>query len=202
MIDNHFMDRNTAEVQARVEACIAELARAGATIVHAKLAHGLATICAIELALSGAHHDRWLAAGRSAGYQPDVRTLVEMGRPVSAVDYLKAEQARSVMAADFARLFDRVDVVVTPTEPITAWPRGREHIDIHGRPESVLAASWRLTYPFNRTGLPAISIPCGFDTDGLQIAARPFDEVTLLQCAAQVERSVGPLPHPRLDGAG
>lgn len=209
VIDNHFMDRNTPEVQARVESCIADLARAGATVVHATmpvLTHGLAAIYAIELASSGAYHDRWIAEGRSASYQPDVRALVEMGRLVSAVDYLKAEQLRSVMATDFARLFDRVDVVVTPTEPITAWTRGRDHIDIAGRPESVLAASWRLTYPFNLTGMPAISIPCGFDAEGLpiglQIASRPFDEVTLLRCAAQVERSVGALPHPLLQEQG
>jgi aspartyl-tRNA(Asn)/glutamyl-tRNA(Gln) amidotransferase subunit A len=65
---------------------------------------------------------------------------------------------------------------------------------VNGQPESVLAASWRLTYPFNLTGLPAISVPCGFDHRGLpiglQIAARPFDEPMVLRVAAAVERAV------------
>ena len=54
-----------------------------------------------------------------------MRAPVQMGRPVSAVDCLKAEQVRTLMAEEFKRLFEQVDVIVTPTEPITAWQRGR-----------------------------------------------------------------------------
>ena len=198
VIDNHFMERNAPAVQRCIEGRLAELRGEGASIRHFTmpiLAYGLAAIYAIELASSGAYHDRWIAEGRSAEYQPDVRALVEMGRLVSAVDYLKAEQVRSVMAGEFRRLFDQVDVIVTPTEPVTAWKRGCETASINGTDESVLAASWRLTYPFNLTGLPAISVPAGFDDDnlpiGLQIAGRPFDESTVLRCAAGVERLCG-----------
>lgn len=57
----------------------------------------------------------------------------------------------------------------------------------------MLAASWRLTFPFNLTGLPAITLPCGFDDRGLpvglQIAGRPFDEAGVLAVAAHYERS-------------
>ena len=199
VIDNHFMDRNTPAVQAAVEARLDALGRDGATVSHHTmplLAWGLGAIFAIELASSGAYHDRWIAEGRSAGYQPDVRALVEMGRFVTAVDYLKAEQVRSLLCEEFRRLFDRVDVIVGPTEPLTAWRPGQQSVDIGSRAESALAASWRLTYPYNLTGLPAISVPCGFDDEGLpiglQIAARPFEETTLLRCAAAVERSIGP----------
>jgi aspartyl-tRNA(Asn)/glutamyl-tRNA(Gln) amidotransferase subunit A len=205
VIDNHFMDRNAPDVQACVEQCLADMARQGAKVTHARmpiLDHGLAAIYAIELASSGAFHDRWIAEGRSADFHPDVRALVEMGRLVSAVDYLKAEQVRAVMAEEFRQLFERVDVIVTPTEPLTAWQRGRDTISIAGQDESVLAASWRLTYPFNLTGLPAISVPCGFDHEGmpigLQIAGRPFDEPTVLRCAAHVERMVGLSRRPML----
>lgn len=205
VIENHFMDRNAEEVQACVEARIDDLARAGARVTRWRmpiLAYGLGAIFAIELASSGAYHDRSIARGLSAGFQRDVRDLVEMGRFVSAVDYLKAEQVRALMCEEFRRLFERVDVVVTPTEPLTAWRSGRDTVFIGGRDESVLAASWRLTYPFNLTGLPAISVPCGFDARGmpigLQIAGRPFDEATVLRCAAQVERSLAPAARPAL----
>jgi aspartyl-tRNA(Asn)/glutamyl-tRNA(Gln) amidotransferase subunit A len=166
------------------------------------LAYGLAAIYAVELPSSGAFHDRWIAEGRSAGYESDVRALVEMGRLVSAVDYLKGEQVRTLMAEEFKRLFDQVDVIVTPTEPLTAWKHGRDTLSIDGREESVLAASWRLTYPFNLTGLPAVSVPCGFDDDGmpigLQIAGRPFDEPAVLRCAAAVERMAGSTRRPAM----
>jgi aspartyl-tRNA(Asn)/glutamyl-tRNA(Gln) amidotransferase subunit A len=131
-----------------------------------------------------------------------VRDLVEMGRLVTAVDYLKAEQVRARMAEDFRRLFDEVDVIATPTEPMTAWKRGVDLVRTAGRDESVLAASWRLTYPFNLTGLPAISVPCGFDCEGipigLQVAARPFDEAAVLLCAAAVEAMMGAPRRPSL----
>jgi aspartyl-tRNA(Asn)/glutamyl-tRNA(Gln) amidotransferase subunit A len=209
VIDNHFMDRNAPQVQACIEARIADLAQEGAVISHFRmpvLAYGLAAIYAIELASSGAFHDRWIAEGRSASYQSDVRALVEMGRLVSGVDYLKAEQVRTVMAEEFKRLFEQVDVIVTPTEPLTAWKRGRETLSVEGHEESVLAASWRLTYPFNLTGLPAISVPCGFDSEGMpigmQVAGRPFDEPTVLRCAAAVERMCGLTRRPGLARAG
>ena len=206
VIDNHFMDRNTPAVQACIDARIADLARAGARVRRARmpiLELGLAAIFAIELASSGAYHDRAVAEGRSTQFQPDVRDLVELGRLVTAVDYLKAEQVRARMAEEFRQLFEQVDVIVTPTEPLTAWKRGATHVRAGDRDESVLAASWRLTYPFNLTGLPAISVPCGFDDEGmpigLQVAARPFDEVTMLRCAATVERMMGT---PRRPGLG
>lgn len=198
VIDNHFMDRNAPEVQACIEARLADLQREGAVITHYRmpiLEYGLAAIYAIELASSGAYHDRWIEQGRSNHFRPDVQALVEMGRLVSAVDYLKAEQVRMVMAEEFKRLFNQVDVIVTPTEPLTAWKHGHESLAVLGNEESVLAASWRLTYPFNLTGLPAISVPCGFDSAGmpigLQVAGRPFDETTVLRCAGAVEKLVG-----------
>ncbi|QJC57963.1 Glutamyl-tRNA(Gln) amidotransferase subunit A [Polaromonas vacuolata] len=195
IIENHFMDQNTPEVQDAVDASIQALRNSGAKIIYFRLpllAYGLGAIYAIELASSGAHHDSAVNAGHSSGYQKDVRALVEMGRLVSAVDYLKAEQVRSLLCEEFKRIFDQVDVVISPTEPMTAWKKGNEIVRIGEQNESVLAASWRLTYPFNLTGLPAISVPCGFDKEvmpiGLQIAGRPFDEASVLRCAAAVER--------------
>jgi aspartyl-tRNA(Asn)/glutamyl-tRNA(Gln) amidotransferase subunit A len=157
------------------------------------LRYSLGAIFAIELASSTAYHDAALRAGRTRHYQPDVRALVEMGRFVTGADYLKAEQFRRVLMQDFRRIFQEVDVVVGPATPLTAWRVGEWTVEVGGAEESVLAASWRLTYPFNLTGLPAISIPCGFDRNGLpiglQIAGRPFDEATVLRVAHAYERS-------------
>jgi aspartyl-tRNA(Asn)/glutamyl-tRNA(Gln) amidotransferase subunit A len=66
-------------------------------------------------------------------------------------------------------------------------------VPVGGREESVLSASWRFTYPFNLTGLPAISVPCGFDRQnlpiGLQLAGKPFDEPTVLRVAHAYEQA-------------
>ena len=193
---NHFFERNHEDVERAVEQAIADFAGQGAKIIDFRipnLQYGLAAIFAIELASSTAYHDVSLRKGLTPHFQPDVRTLVEIGRFVTAPDYLKAEQLRAVLIEDFRRAFEKVDVIVGPTTPITAWKSGEWTVKVGGKDESVLAASWRFTFPYNLTGLPAISIPCGFDGEGLpiglQIAAKPFDEPTLLQVAHAYERT-------------
>ena len=191
---NHFFDNLQEDVERAVEDAIADLAKAGAQVREVNiplLEYGLGAIFAIELASSTAYHDASLRAGRVQHYQPDVRTLVEMGRLVTGPDYLKAEQYRSALMEAYRKVFEQVDVVIGPTTPITAWKRGEWTVQVAGKPESVLAASWRFTYPYNLTGLPAISVPCGFDRDGLpiglQIAAPPFDEAGVLRVAHAYE---------------
>jgi aspartyl-tRNA(Asn)/glutamyl-tRNA(Gln) amidotransferase subunit A len=193
---NHFFERNQDDVKQAVESAISDFAAQGARIIDFRipnLEYGLAAIFAIELASSTAYHDVSLRKGLTPHFQPDVRTLVEIGRFVTAPDYLKAEQLRTVLIQEFRRAFEEVDVIVGPTTPITAWKSGEWTVQAGGKDESVLSASWRFTFPYNLTGLPAVSVPCGFDRDGLpiglQIAARPFDEMTLLAAAHAYERT-------------
>lgn len=193
---NHFFERNHPDVEDAVERAIDDFASQGARVHEFEipmLEYGLGAIFAIELASSTAYHDVSLRAGRTPHFQPDVRTLVEIGRFVTAADYLKAEQYRTVLMQAFRDVFIKVDVIVTPTMPIPAWKIGATTMDVGGQEESVLAASWRFTYPFNLAGLPAISVPCGFTREqlpiGLQLAARPFDEMTLLRAAHAYERT-------------
>ena len=192
---NHFFERNETDVEEAVEQAINEFAKVGSAIKEVaipNLRYGLGAIFAIELASSTAYHDRSLQAGRTAHYQADVRTLVEIGRFVTGPDYLKAEQFRRVLIEDFRRAFAEIDLLIAPTTPLTAWKVGERTVSIGGSEESVLAASWRLTYPFNLTGLPAISLPCGFDRRGLpiglQLAGKPFEEATVLTAADAYER--------------
>ena len=193
---NHFFGRNQVDVENAVEQAIRDLAAQGMTVHEFQvpyLEYGLGAIFAVELPSSTAYHDVSLRAGKTQHFEPDVRTLVEVGRFVTGADYLKGEQFRRVLMEDFRRAFEEVDVIVAPTTALTAWKHDVTTLEIAGEQESVLAASWRLTYPFNLTGLPAISIPCGFDRDGLpiglQIAAKPFDEITVLRVAHAYERT-------------
>ncbi|MGU3664516.1 amidase [Methylobacterium sp. A49B] len=196
VIRNHFFDAVDGAVSAAIEEAIRFFARQGCTVrdvTAPALRHGLGAIYAIELASSTAYHDRSIALGHVAGFAGDVRDLVEMGRLVTGPDYLRAEQVRALIMAEMAAILAEADVIVGPTAPLTAWRTDETSVAIGGRPESVLAASWRLTYPFNLTGLPAIALPCGFDRRGLpislQIAARPFGEPLMLRVAHQYERA-------------
>jgi aspartyl-tRNA(Asn)/glutamyl-tRNA(Gln) amidotransferase subunit A len=193
---NHFFGRNQADVDAAIENTIRFYAQAGAKIVEFELpllAYGLGAIFAIELSSSTAYHARNLRLGAVGGFTNDVRLLVEMGRLVTGPDYLKAEQLRAALIAEIAKVFADVDIILGPTSPLTAWPIGEWTVRVGAEDESVLAASWRLTYPWNLAGLPAISVPCGFDRQGLpiglQLAGRPFDELTVIRAADFYERA-------------
>ena len=196
VIRNHFFDAIDEDVAAAVADAIRFFAGQGCTVQDVmvpSLRYGLGAIYAIELASSTAYHGRSLSQGHVAGFAEDVRDLVEMGRFVTGPDYLRAEQARGLIMAEMAAVLDDAEVIISPASPLTAWRADEATVAIAGRQESVLAASWRLTYPFNLTGLPAIALPCGFDRRGLpislQIAARPFAEDMLLRFAHQYEQA-------------
>ena len=115
-----------------------------------------------------------------------------MGRLVTGSDYLQAERYRTLLGRKCRNVFAEVDVVVGPTMPITAWQIGQKNVVLGGKTEAVLETSWRFTYPWNLLGLPAITVPCGFDDEGLpigfQIAGAAYDEASVVRTASLVER--------------
>ena len=98
--------------------------------------------------------------------------------------YLKAMKVRRLIREDFDAAFKQVDFVVGPVAPTTAFPLGDRTDD----PLSMYLCDL-YTVAANLAGIAAISIPCGFSEGlpiGLQIQARPFDELRLLQAAHNV----------------
>jgi aspartyl-tRNA(Asn)/glutamyl-tRNA(Gln) amidotransferase subunit A len=192
----HFFDRNAPEVQNAVETAVAHLAGRCDALVEVELPHlpyGLGAILAIELASCTAGQAELLRRGMQKRMPEDVRTLLELGAFVSGADYLRAEQVRRLLMEDFRAAFAVADVIITPTTPVTAWPHGETNVPIGDGQESILSAAWRLTYPFNLVGLPAITLPCGFDSRGLpiglQIAGKPHSENTVLSLAHAYEEA-------------
>lgn len=127
-------------------------------------------------------------------YQPDVRGWLKQGELVLATDYINARRNRTRIAADMRDLFNehRLDVLVTPTVPTTAAVfEQEEFVAPDGFREPVMVASLRGTWPFNLTGQPALTVPCGFDGQGLpvglQIAGRPWDEAQVLRVGHQFQ---------------
>ena len=125
-------------------------------------------------------------------YEP-VRQRLEAGLFISAADYLRAQQARTLLDQQGRRLLDDVDILAGPTEPITA-PEILAPKVLAGEQEiGVVGALTQYTRPYNINGFPAISVPCGFsDTNmpiGLQLAGKPFDEMTVLRAAHAYEQA-------------
>jgi aspartyl-tRNA(Asn)/glutamyl-tRNA(Gln) amidotransferase subunit A len=103
------------------------------------------------------------------------------------VDYLKAQRYRAIIRAEQRAVLQRVDVLLTPTLPIPAPPIGMATATLAGRTVPVSPQLIRFTAPFDQSGFPAASVPCGFAPDGLpiglQIAGRPWAEATVLRVA-------------------
>jgi aspartyl-tRNA(Asn)/glutamyl-tRNA(Gln) amidotransferase subunit A len=122
-------------------------------------------------------------------YTDSVRTRLTQGQQVTAIEYLQAQQERRKFTSSIRATMQRVDAFVLPTLPIPAIPVELidQTIEIDGVPEEAPTAFLRLTMPFNLAGLPAISFPCGFSSDGLplglQVAGQPFEEATVLRIA-------------------
>lgn len=139
---------------------------------------------------------------RAGDYGPDVRALLEGGAALSAVHYLKAQRLRRVLQEEFARVFEKVDLFALPAAPVTAPRIGETSVSIAGAPSDLETALLRFACPGNLTGLPAISVPCGLDRQGLpmglQLIGRAFDEAAVLRAAWAYENLRGPLPKPSL----
>ena len=109
-----------------------------------------------------------------------VRARFRIGALFTSADYVQAQRVRNVLKREFAEVLRRVDVIASPTMSSTAPAfAGIDAMTTARRPS--------FTGPYNVTGMPAISVPCGFTPAGLpvglQIAGKPFDEPTVLRAA-------------------
>tara|TARA_B100000579_G_scaffold23123_1_gene16320 strand:+ start:2442 stop:3902 length:1461 start_codon:yes stop_codon:yes gene_type:complete len=128
---------------------------------------------------------------RAIGFGSEVKRRILIGTYALSAGYVdayykKAQQVRTLIRNDFNDAFEKVDILLAPTSPSTAFGSG-ENVD---NPMAMYLSDL-LTIPANLAGLPAISVPCGFDKSGLpiglQLIGNVFDEARLLQVANQFE---------------
>ncbi|MGH7874563.1 MAG: Asp-tRNA(Asn)/Glu-tRNA(Gln) amidotransferase subunit GatA [Candidatus Binatia bacterium] len=130
---------------------------------------------------------------RDNGFGAEVKRRIMLGTYVLSAGYydayyLKAQRVRTLVKRDFEKAFKRCDVIVTPTAPTTAFKIGEKIQD-----PLQMYLSDIFTISANLAGLPALSLPCGFDGDGmpigLQIIGKPFDEAAILTAAYHYEQA-------------
>ena len=147
---------------------------------------------AILMAEAAACHRDLLSTDGDKMYPP-VRLRLEAGLFISAADYLRAQQARSLFDREVRRLLEQVDLLAGPTEPVTAPKLLATQVQAGEHAMGTVPALTQYTRAYNITGSPAVSVPCGFSDSGLpialQLAGRPFDDVTVLGAAHAYEQA-------------
>jgi aspartyl-tRNA(Asn)/glutamyl-tRNA(Gln) amidotransferase subunit A len=158
-----------------------------------------------------AFHTLWFAGAAKVleGYSaeqlgsidPLLRECAEIGASLSASQYLDAEAARAALGREMGRFHQDYDVLLTPTLPIPAFPAGQDVPDGWSSPWWTCWTPY--TYPFNMTGQPALSVPCGVTGAGLPVGlqivgARQTDAMVLRVGRAYQDRSDWHTRPPRL----
>ena len=195
---DYFLERIDGEVRELVEAAAEKFASLGARVEEVSLPRLVDAVDpATNLIVAEAsyyHESQGYFPARAAEYGEDVRSHLEFGHQLLALDYVRGVAARREVIEDFQAAFERVDVILAPTSPITAPPVGEKQVRVAGERESSTRAELlRLTRPANITGMPALSIPCGFTHAGLpvgmQLMAPRWAEARLLAIAHTYEEA-------------
>jgi aspartyl-tRNA(Asn)/glutamyl-tRNA(Gln) amidotransferase subunit A len=209
--DEYFTEGMDDDIETAVRAALDVLAREGAEIVPVSLPtsrYGLAAYYIIAPAEASSNLARYdgvkyglRAPGgrdlidmygktRAAGFGAEVKRRIMLGTYALSAGYYdayygKAQKVRTLVRNEFAAAFQRVDVVVGPTTPNVAFKHGEKEDPIAMYMNDVFAV------PANLAGLPALSVPCGFNRAGLpiglQIMGKALDEATMLRVAHAYE---------------
>ncbi len=210
--EEYFADGLEPSIEGVVREALAELERAGAMLVPVSLPnqrHGIPAYYVVAPAEASSNLSRFdgvrfghraegardltdlYERSRAEGFGPEVRRRILIGAYVLSAGYydafyVRAQRVRQLIADDFARAFERVDVVAGPTTPSVAFARGAKVDD-----PVAMYLNDLYTVSANLCGLPAISVPCGFAEGlpvGLQLIGRAFDEARLLNVAHRYQR--------------
>jgi aspartyl-tRNA(Asn)/glutamyl-tRNA(Gln) amidotransferase subunit A len=220
----YFVSGMEAEVEDAVRKAIRELERQGAVIEEISLPYteyAVAVYYIVATAEASSNLARYdgmrygcradardlletYTLSRAAGLGAEVKRRIMLGTYVLSAGYydayyLKAQKVRTLIKHDFEEAFKRCDLIVTPTAPTTAFRLGEKIQD-----PLQMYLSDIYTISINLAGLPALSLPCGFDHDGMpigmQLISKHFDEAIILRLAYLYEQSTSwHKQKPRID---
>lgn len=190
-----YLQREWEDVRVAVERVISEYRQQGARIVDVVLPQiDLMSPAALTIMVPEASaYNRRLLAERAADLDPATRVMLELGTMVPAEQYVTAQRARTVLQSAMKNLFraHHLDALLTPTLPTTTMPMAQVTAEDETG-EAPLSFAIHFTIPANLTGQPAMTVPCGFSSEGLpigfQLIGRPFDEPALFRLGRAYER--------------
>jgi aspartyl-tRNA(Asn)/glutamyl-tRNA(Gln) amidotransferase subunit A len=193
--EDFFFDALQPEVEQAVRKAIEVMRHLGAEIIPVavpfmpRLVEVARDLLLVEAYAVHANHFR----DRPNDLGDDLKALFEKGRELTAQHYVETQRLRHRLCRELEQLFDQVNVIVTPTTPLTAFPIGSTSVTLGGKEYDARAAATRFTREFNASGHPALALPCGFDAEGLpiglQVVGRLWDEAAVLHVGYAYEQA-------------
>mgnify|MGYP001233683602 CR=1 FL=1 len=190
--EKHLFSNVDKEVGALVRSAIKQLEQMGAKIElidFSTLDNALfAMMMTMASEATTIHHENLVKRPQDFGIE--VRTELQFGETISAVDYLQAQQLRRQIIQEFNDVFSKVDVIVGPTLPFTASPVGSDFATLNGEKVKLAEHASRYIRPTTLAGIPAMTVPCGLSEGlpvGMQILSGPFQEGKIFKVASAVE---------------
>jgi aspartyl-tRNA(Asn)/glutamyl-tRNA(Gln) amidotransferase subunit A len=124
-------------------------------------------------------------------FEPSMMEQIDRGQRASALEVGQAQLARTAFYELARQFMEPFDLLLTPQMPCVAWPVDEPPTEIDGRPTPHMFQHLQFTFPFNLTGWPAASVPCGFNSENLpvalQIVAGKHQDAQCLRAAAAFE---------------
>jgi aspartyl-tRNA(Asn)/glutamyl-tRNA(Gln) amidotransferase subunit A len=192
--DDYFLDDVDDEVQQAFEDAIQSLEAAGAQIRSISLPDLERIRWAqpiVQKSEAYAIHEKWIEA-RSKDYDPEVYERLLEGKQPKGYEYVRAIRMREEITQQVEACFKTADVLMTPTLPILPTNIDQRELILNGKTIKVRSALLKNTSPWNYTGHPALSVPCGRSKTGLpiglQIIGPLHQEIRLYAFARQIER--------------
>ncbi|WP_077614329.1 Asp-tRNA(Asn)/Glu-tRNA(Gln) amidotransferase GatCAB subunit A [Caenibacillus caldisaponilyticus] len=192
--DDYFLDDVDDEVQQAFADAIQSLEAAGAQIRSISLPDLESIRWAqpiVQKSEAYAIHEKWIEA-RSKDYDPEVYERLLEGKQPKGYEYVRAIRMREEITQQVEACFKTADVLMTPTLPILPTNIDQRELILNGKTLKVRSALLKNTSPWNYTGHPALSVPCGRSKTGLpiglQIIGPLHQEIRLYAFARQIER--------------
>ncbi len=180
-------------VRAAAEAALVQLEALGMALVEVSLPSDEAIAAPVFAIVSAearaAHASIW--PSRHDDFGPDLQGLMAIPGPDGDTT-IAVLRDMAAYKQQMRRVFDDVDLLVSPTTPVVAPPIGAESVRLGGADVPVISAAIVNTMPYNFAHLPAVSVPCGFSDGlpvGLQLAGSPFADALVLRAAFAYEQA-------------
>jgi len=195
---SYFFKPIDPEVASAVRAAIEVFVSLGATVVEMAMPAALDDFFGVYRGVQRPEAYTWHSGmgwltTRADRYSPTVLANIEAGANVTAKDYIHAQQARRAFTAEMLALMQQVDVLLTPTMATPAPRADESDTPLRAGGEIIPEGNLRCTFPFNMSGQPALSLPCGFTSDGLpiglQIVGSRFGEASVLRIGHSYQRT-------------